>query len=84
MYFSKCPRCGDQAYEMLRTHDYCASCNYSAEFYAKPQIQIPKWAFEIVGNPEKQISQAQSIAATESFELCDESEDERVIAQDQI
>ncbi len=58
MCLQKCPRCGDRAYEVLKTHDYCASCSYSNEYYLKPEFQIPKWALDFLGNPSKRISQA--------------------------
>ena len=31
MYFSECPRCGDESYEKLITHTYCINCNFSPE-----------------------------------------------------
>ena len=31
MYFNKCPRCGDQSYELLETHAHCINCNFSPE-----------------------------------------------------
>ena len=31
MILNKCPRCGDQSYELLSTHAHCIGCNYSPE-----------------------------------------------------
>ena len=40
--FSMCPHCGEKAYDRLRTHAYCAECNYSPDFDEGPAV--PEWA----------------------------------------
>lgn len=65
MNFLRCPRCGDQAYECLSTHDHCASCGYSTEFHRKPEFQIPKWALDLVGNPKISKATSESVELTE-------------------
>lgn len=37
MNHSKCPRCGNLAYEHLRTHSYCWECGYSPDQNAAPK-----------------------------------------------
>lgn len=44
MSFFNCPRCGDQSYEKLRSHDHCFNCNYSSEFESEFDPPIPSWA----------------------------------------
>jgi hypothetical protein len=47
-YLRTCPRCNDRSYEVLKTHAYCVSCNYSPDLMAKPMssddLAIPPWA----------------------------------------
>ena len=31
MFFSQCPRCGDQSYELLESHVHCVGCNFSPD-----------------------------------------------------
>jgi ribosomal protein L37E len=31
--FKKCPRCGSQAFEKLRTHSHCSECLYSEDSF---------------------------------------------------
>ena len=31
--FKKCPRCGSNAFEKLRTHSHCSECLYSEDSY---------------------------------------------------
>lgn len=52
-YFKTCPRCNDRGYEVLKTHAYCVSCNYSPDLlYRKPMssddLPIPEWAAKAV------------------------------------
>jgi hypothetical protein len=58
MTFRNCPRCGDRAYEILASHDYCASCNYSSEFGKPLNPQIPDWALRLVKGAGKAIENA--------------------------
>lgn len=58
---SICNRCGDQAYEKLANHGYCANCNYSP--YAdegdwEDVAAIPLWALEAIGEttPERRMN----------------------------
>lgn len=47
MYFERCPRCGEKTYEILSTHCYCVSCNYSPEFQTESDSPpIPVWAIQ--------------------------------------
>lgn len=48
-YFKICPRCNDRGYEVLKTHAYCVSCNYSPDLLYRTKISsdnlpIPEWA----------------------------------------
>lgn len=49
-YLRTCPRCNDRSYEVLRTHAYCVSCNYSPDLSDRPMssddLPIPAWAEE--------------------------------------
>ncbi len=45
-FFLNCPRCHDRSYEKLRTHSYCASCNYSEVGPSDELCAIPNWALE--------------------------------------
>lgn len=40
MQFSKCPRCGDQAFEYLESYGHCVGCLYWTESAAE-YVQIP-------------------------------------------
>lgn len=42
--FSICPRCAERAYDRLRTHSYCAACDYSPDFDEGPAV--PEWALK--------------------------------------
>ncbi|MGK5083093.1 hypothetical protein WDW37_07280 [Bdellovibrionota bacterium FG-1] len=52
MRFSTCPRCGDQGYERLSSHDYCVSCDYSPDFDMTVDLPIPFWAQKAVDDPK--------------------------------
>ncbi|MGE4233536.1 MAG: hypothetical protein AB7F43_09430 [Bacteriovoracia bacterium] len=39
-----CPRCGSSGFESLRSHSYCAECNYSPA--DEEASMIPDWALE--------------------------------------
>lgn len=46
-----CPRCGDHAYEKLKTYSCCYSCNYTPETadhwkYDQENVPIPSWAMQ--------------------------------------
>lgn len=56
MGFHICPRCGDQGYEKLSSHDYCIGCNYSSEFNQKFDLPIPPWAQQVVDDPKEGIA----------------------------
>lgn len=46
MNLSYCPRCGEAAYEVLKTHAYCINCNFSPD-YTDPEPAIPIWALKV-------------------------------------
>jgi hypothetical protein len=47
-YLRTCPRCNERGYEVLKTHAYCVSCNYSPDLMDQPtssdDLPIPTWA----------------------------------------
>lgn len=47
-YLRTCPRCNERGYEVLKTHAYCVSCNYSPDLMDRPMssddLPIPAWA----------------------------------------
>ncbi len=47
----ECPRCGNERYEMLRSHSYCSECNYSP-VYESNDASIPDWALDFVNKDE--------------------------------
>ena len=50
-YFQKCPRCDERSYEVLKTHAYCAGCDYSPDLMNRQSpdnFAIPPWASNIV------------------------------------
>lgn len=56
--FSHCPRCGEKAYDVLRTHCYCVECHFSPDL-ENYQRFVPKWvSYRIVEakRPSKKIS----------------------------
>lgn len=50
-YFRTCPRCNERSYEVLRTHAYCVSCNYSPDLtdqrLSSDDLPIPAWADKV-------------------------------------
>ena len=46
--FIQCPRCGEYAYELLDTHEYCINCNYSPEDEFDYYDEIPYEALECI------------------------------------
>ena len=48
MSLSICPRCQSEAYEVLRTHSYCLTCNYSPTFEDEPTPNVPQWALDMM------------------------------------
>ena len=44
--FSICPRCGDRAYDNLKSHGHCVGCQYNPTTDAEPNYAIPPWVFE--------------------------------------
>lgn len=52
-YLKTCPRCNERGYEVLKTHAYCVSCNYSPDLLYPKQapaddLPIPDWAAKAV------------------------------------
>lgn len=47
-----CPRCNERSYEVLKTHAYCVSCDYSPDLTDQPlssdDLPIPAWAEKAV------------------------------------
>lgn len=56
MGFLNCPRCGDESYEKLKSHDHCFGCNYSSEFDRVADLPIPPWAQKAVDDPKDGIA----------------------------
>ena len=48
MTLSTCPRCQSGSYEFLRTHAFCANCNFSPDLEGESEVAIPKWAADLV------------------------------------
>ncbi len=47
MRFLTCPRCDGRSYERLKTHAYCAACDYSPEFLPRNnEPQVPPWVLK--------------------------------------
>lgn len=44
--FVYCPRCAGRSYEVLKTHAYCSSCNYSPTLDERNQLSVPQWALD--------------------------------------
>lgn len=60
-YLRTCPRCNERGYEVLKTHVYCVSCNYSPDLMDRPpssdDLPIPSWAEKVaVVKPSRTIS----------------------------
>lgn len=52
-YLKTCPRCNERGYEVLKTHAYCVSCNYSPDLLYRKKMSsddlpIPEWAAKAV------------------------------------
>ena len=64
-YLRTCPRCNDRSYEVLRTHAYCVSCNYSPDLLDRPMssddLSIPAWA-EKLSNENQRSDEAEHSA----------------------
>lgn len=39
MAFRDCPRCGDRAYEKLKTYSHCVNCLYVEDRWVDPEIE---------------------------------------------
>ena len=63
---AECNRCGSKSYEKLRSHGYCADCNYSPIFDESLDscVEIPDWAIRALGgdwdSPQKPASAAEA------------------------
>ncbi len=57
-YLRTCPRCNDRSYEVLKTHAYCVSCNYSPDLtdqrLSSDDLPIPAWAEKLATAKGKQ------------------------------
>lgn len=68
-YWRTCPRCNDSCYEVLRTHAYCVSCNYSPDLVDRPMstddLPIPTWTKKTgeIKKPSNEIESAADGAA---------------------
>ena len=49
--YVRCPRCGEVSLEILKTHAFCAGCNYSPDF--EEGNAIPAWAIRAVNEAEE-------------------------------
>lgn len=56
-YLRTCPRCYDRSYEVLKTHAYCVSCNYSPDLtdqaLSSDNLPIPAWAEKLAAKPDR-------------------------------
>ncbi len=65
MCFAECPRCGDEAFEILETHSFCVSCNYSPDFDEIPEPIIPNWALEAMDEQSDEIENKNLVSLEE-------------------
>lgn len=63
-YLRTCPCCNDRSYEVLKTHAYCASCNYSPDLtghsMSSDDLSIPAWAEKIVTTKGSRVTERTS------------------------
>lgn len=59
-YFLDCPRCGSSAFEALKTHSYCADCNYSPTIENRDVRSIPKWAIDAIKESASKLKKLRS------------------------
>jgi hypothetical protein len=64
MYFSECPRCGDQAFEHLESIGQCVSCFYSTDDEIR-YVQIP---VEVLSQTEIMSTRSQPARKRGDFE----------------
>lgn len=62
-YLRTCPRCNDQSYEILKTHAFCVSCNYSPDLLVHTKklsadLPIPSWATKATESKPNPIEEA--------------------------
>lgn len=67
---SGCPRCGAGGFESLRSHSYCVECNYAEIPTSEEMLAIPKWVFELLKTPKKNVNKSE----------CDNHPGERLLA----
>jgi hypothetical protein len=58
MNFSHCPRCGEIAYEILKSHCHCVNCSYSPTLDEKIEPAIPEWALSTLKGDWKKKNEA--------------------------
>lgn len=46
MRFTRCPRCGANAFEILSHHSYCVDCNYCPSTDENFEPPLPDWALD--------------------------------------
>ena len=69
-YLRTCPRCHERGYEVLKTHAYCVSCNYSPDLMDRPMssddLPIPAWAEKVAAQKVRQKAEEQNDEAKPS------------------
>ncbi|MGE3261373.1 MAG: hypothetical protein AB7K68_06310 [Bacteriovoracia bacterium] len=57
-YLRTCPRCNERGYEVLKTHAFCVSCNYSPDLMDRPRssddLPIPAWAEKVAAQKSRE------------------------------
>jgi len=80
--FAACPRCGNRALEVLRTHMHCIECGWSPDFEPSPgPMGINPKALEILDQDEpdeREQSLAETLIDTED-ELSDKEADKEKV-----
>ena len=69
-YLRTCPRCNERGYEVLKTHAFCVSCNYSPDLMDRPMssdnLPIPGWAEKVAAAKPARATPQPSDAAEDS------------------
>lgn len=69
-YLRTCPRCNERGYEVLKTHAYCVSCNFSPDLMDQSRtsddLPIPAWAEKVAAAKPNRTTPQPSDEADES------------------
>ena len=63
--YARCPRCGEVSLEILKTHAFCAGCNYSPEL--EEGDAVPAWAIRAVKEAEEREAANAANGASNEF-----------------